>query len=308
MTNRLEEYKRYKFMIENIKDIIWELDSNFVFTFVSPSAKDAVGYEAEEVVGKSLFDFLTPQSKELVLNQYKENTQKRINGQLGTFTVYNVEFICKDGKHLWFEVSLKPIYKYKNFVGYIGASRDVSEKTNYENQLIKYIEDLKKANKKLEKLAALDMLTGAYNRRKFENFVKLSVDKKKKYGSPFSIIMFDIDHFKQVNDRYGHKKGDQILKEISAIVKRTLRDTDKLFRWGGEEFIILLPDITLKNAYKVAEKVRESIERKLKATKVTVSLGVGEYETGDSIDHFVSCVDNALLKAKTNGRNRVAFR
>jgi diguanylate cyclase (GGDEF)-like protein len=119
--------------------------------------------------------------------------------------------------------------------------------------------------------------------------------------------MFDIDNFKQINDLYGHNKGDQILLEISTIVKHILNDSDKLFRWGVDEFIILLPGKNSKDAYKFAEKVRESIESsdfEIQNIKATVSLGVDEYKIGDSIDQFVSHVDNALLKAKSNGRNR----
>ena len=305
-----EEYTRYKYVIENIKDIIWEMGIDLVFTFVSPTVKETTGYEVDELVGRSILDFLSIESKEHVADQIKQNMQKRINGDLTKIILYDVQFVCKEGNILRLEVSVKPVFSEKSFIGYIGTSRDISEKKAYENELRKYIEELKYANVKLEELATLDMLTGAYNRRKFEYYVILSVDKKEKYGSPFSIIMFDVDHFKQVNDLYGHKKGDQILQEISTIVKYSLRDTDKLFRWGGEEFIILLPETALKNAYKVAEKVRKSIESndfKMPDNKVTVSLGVGDYKIGESIDQFVSSVDNALLKAKSNGRNKVEF-
>jgi len=305
-----EEYTRYKYVIENIKDIIWEMNTNMVFTFISPTVKEATGYEADEMVGRCLLDFLSKESKEYAVNQVKQNMPKRVNGDFTKIIFYDIEFVCKDGNVIMLEISVKPVFNENIFIGYIGTSRDVSEKKAYQDELTKYIEELKYKNEKLEELATLDMLTGAYNRRKFEYYVILSVDKKEKYGSPFSIIMLDIDHFKQVNDQYGHKKGDQILQELSAIVKLTLRDTDKLFRWGGEEFIILLPETTLRNAYKVAEKVRKSIETNdfgMQDNKVTVSLGVGDYKKGESIDQFVSSVDNALLKAKSNGRNRVEY-
>lgn len=310
MTHSLEEYARYKYVIENIKDIIWEMDTNFIFTFVSPTAKETTGYEIDELVGRCMLDFLTNESKEQVLDRWRQNVNSRINDDLKKIILYDVQFVCKEGKVIWFEVSVKPVIKGKTIIGYIGATRDISEKKEYENELRKYIEELKYTNRKLDELATLDMLTGAYNRRKFEYYVKLSIDKKEKYISPFSIIMFDIDHFKKINDSYGHKMGDQILQEISTIVKCTLREADKLFRWGGDEFIILLPETTLKNAYKVAEKVRKSIEStdfEIKNSKVTVSLGAGEHIIGESIDQFVSRVDNALLKAKSNGRNKAEF-
>lgn len=307
MIEGLEQYYRYKYIIENIKDIIWEMDTNLIFTFVSPTAKEMAGYEADELVGRCMLDFLTGESKEYVYNQWKQNAQCRAAGDSSETTLYDVQFICRDGRIIWVQVSVKPVFKEKKFVGYIGTTRDISEKKAYENELKKYCSELESANRKLEKLATYDILTGAYNRRKFELFVELSVDKKEKRGSPFSIIMFDIDYFKQINDIYGHSKGDLILQDISEIVKNALRDEDKLFRWGGDEFIMLLPRTALKDAYNAAEKVRKSIESNnfdIQRDKVTISLGVGEYKSGESIDQFVSRIDDALLKAKSNGRNR----
>ena len=307
MSDSLEQYYRYKFIIENIKDIIWEMNPSMIFTFVSPTSKDMAGYEAFEMVGKSILDFLTPESKERIAEQWKQKVQSRASGDSKETILYDAHFICKDGSLIWVEVSAKPVFMENSFIGYIGTTRDISEKKAYENQLGKYIEELKATNGKLEELATFDMLTGAYNRRKFEHFIRSSVDIKEKYECAFSIIMFDIDNFKQINDLCGHNKGDRILQEITSIVKHTLRDTDKLFRWGGDEFIVLLPATTLKDAYKVAEKVRESIEAYdfgAQYNRVTVSLGVGEYKKGDSTDQYVSCVDNALLKAKFHGRNR----
>ena len=310
MNDNLEQYYRYKYIIENIDDIIWEMNANLIFTFVSPTAKEMAGYEADELVGRCILDFLSEESKGYVLDQCKQKAQSRVPGDSREIVLHDVQFICKDRKIIWGEVSAKPVFNQKSFIGYIGTTRDISEKKVYENELRKYNEELESANRKLEEIATYDMLTEAYNRRRFEYYIKLSVDIKERYGSPFSIIMFDIDNFKQINDLYGHNKGDQILREVSAIVKYALRETDKLFRWGGDEFIILLPEIATKNAYKVAEKVRESIESKkfeIQYNLVTVSLGVGEYKIGDSIDQFVSRVDDALLKAKSNGRNKVEF-
>lgn len=307
----LEEYYRYKYIIENIKDIIWEMDSNLIFTFISPTSKDMVGYEADEMVGRCMLDFLTNESKNRISEQWKQKILSRVSGDSKEAVLLDVQFICKDGRKMWVEVSAKPVYSDEKFQGYIGTTRDISEKKLFENQLGKYIKELKTANVRLEEMATFDMLTGAYNRRRFEQYIKSSVDIKLKYKSDFSIIMFDIDYFKQINDICGHNNGDKILKDISAIVKNTLRDTDKLFRWGGDEFIILLPGTSLKDAYKVAEKVRSSIESNDFGTqynRVTVSLGVGEYKKGDSIDQYVSSVDKALLMAKSNGRNRVECR
>lgn len=306
--NNSEEYNHYEFVVENLKDIVWEMDANFIFTYVSSSAKEAIGYETYEAVGRCMFDFLTPESKKHVLAQWEQRVNK--NDNLAKVILYDIQFLCKDGKIIWFEVSVTPIIKENSIVGYIGISRDISEKKARENELEKYISELKLANEKLEELATFDMLTGAYNRRKFEYFTKLSIEKKEKYGSPFSIIMLDIDHFKRINDFFGHKTGDLILQETAIKVRTILREADKMFRWGGDEFIILLTETHLKSTYNVAEKVRRAIESYDFGleSNITLSSGIGEYRTAESIEQFVSCVDNALLRAKANGRNKVEIR
>lgn len=311
MAENFEEYNRYKHAIENIHDIVWELDMTLTFVFVSPNSKELSGYEADEMIGRNILDFLCKESKEYIRDSFKEHIEERISGKLKRPFLYDVQFMNKDGTYRWLEVSAKPLYKEEQFVGYIGTSRDISDKKAHEKEMKKYIEELEHTNRKLDKLATFDMLTGVYNRRKFEQDVTLAADKNEKYGSPFSIIMFDMDGFKQINDQYGHKMGDVILQEITAVVKRVLRETDRLFRWGGDEFIILLQETSIKNAFKVAEKVRKTIEAyefEAENDHLTISLGVGEYLQGDSIDQFLSYVDNALLKAKANGKNRVEFR
>jgi diguanylate cyclase (GGDEF)-like protein/PAS domain S-box-containing protein len=304
-----EEDNRYKYVVDNIRDIIWEMDLNLTFTFVSQTIKEAAGYEADELIGRRLLDFITEESRAQTLANWQDNMRERMEKGIREIVLYDIQFIAKDGSIIWFEVSVKPVFKENRLTGYIGTSRDISEKKRNENEMKKCIEELNIKNKKLEELANFDMLTGAYNRRKFEHYAKIYIEKKKKYAAPFSVIMFDIDNFKQINDDYGHKKGDQTLQELSRIVKHTIRETDKLFRWGGEEFIILLSETGLKNAYKVAEKVRVSIEGNPfdVAQRVTVSLGVGEYITDETSDQLVVRIDHALLRAKSSGRNHVEF-
>jgi PAS domain S-box/diguanylate cyclase (GGDEF) domain len=311
MDDNFKEFSHYKYAIENIHDIVWELDPYMNFTFVGPNAKELSGYEADEMLGRNMLDFLTVESRGYVIDCMQKYQQKRIKGELKETFLYDVEFNNKNGSTTWFEVSVKPMFKEGIFVGYIGTTRDISDKKAQEHKMKQYIEELESNNRKLDQLATYDMLTGVYNRRKFEQEADLAVEQKVKYGLPFSIIMFDIDGFKLINDQYGHRKGDVILQEAATTVKQALRENDRLFRWGGDEFIILLQSTELKNAFKVAEKVRKAIEIhrfEIEEGKVTISLGVGEYVQGDRIDQFLSHVDNALLKAKSGGKNKVEFR
>jgi len=119
--------------------------------------------------------------------------------------------------------------------------------------------------------------------------------------------MFDIDHFKKVNDRYGHSAGDYVLKTIANIVRKNMRKTDYLFRWGGEEFLLLSSETQLDSAHKLADRIRKAIEGyKFKNVgKVTVSFGVTEFKESDTEDSFVKRTDDAMYKAKKKGRNWV---
>jgi diguanylate cyclase (GGDEF)-like protein len=159
------------------------------------------------------------------------------------------------------------------------------------------------------KLANADSLTGLFNRRKGWETLEFEITRAKRYDRPLSVIMLDIDHFKAINDKYGHVAGDGVLNEISKILQKNLRSTDILARWGGEEFIIISTETNLRNASQVAERLRLSIERDHlpKVDKVTASFGVVEVEKEDDIASLMQRVDGRLYQAKASGRNRVAF-
>ncbi|MDD3704568.1 MAG: diguanylate cyclase [Clostridiaceae bacterium] len=303
----IQEY-RYKYVVENINDIVWEMDANLIFTYVSPSAKRIYGYGADEMIGKPMLSFLTEESKEYVSGQWKAKINSRKDGDTSDIVLYDLQFLCKDKTIKWVEASVKPLFSEKSFIGYIGTTRDISEKKIHEIELKKYYDKLEAANIELEKLATFDALTGAYNRRRFEEYINSAVNKEETHGIPFSIIMFDIDRFKLKNDTCGHIKGDRILQEISQIVINAISEEDKLFRWGGDEFIILISGKSSEDTYKVAERIRDLIESNdfgIKHDKVTISIGVGEHKSAESMDQFVSRVDDALLTAKSGGRNKV---
>lgn len=307
---RSQQFNRYKYIIENVKDVIWELNSNFEFTFVSPNARDMCGYEVEEIIGNKITDFLTEESRNYLYEQIILHMDLRLSVDTEKGTVlHEVEFICKDGSVKWVEVSANRLYDDEKFVGYIGTTRDISEKKEYECQVNKYIVELKKLNAELKRTATTDTLTGAYNRRKFEDDMSLLIHRNKKQDIEFSLIFFDIDHFKTINDLFGHKTGDVVLQRISELVIKNIRKGDRLFRWGGEEFIIALPKADLEVAKIVAGKIRDLIQEADFGInrKITISLGVCEYEANENIDQIVSRLDKILYQAKSQGRNRVVY-
>ncbi len=160
--------------------------------------------------------------------------------------------------------------------------------------------------KELELLATTDELTDLYNRRAFSVHMKKEVERANRYATPLCLLMFDIDFFKKVNDTYGHEIGDSVLTEIAHLAKTTVRDQDVLARWGGEEFMVILPHTDEQGALHFAERLRRAIAEHdfVKPPNVTVSLGVTERQPGDNCDLLLSRVDLALYDAKAKGRNR----
>ncbi len=167
---------------------------------------------------------------------------------------------------------------------------------------------IKKLNKELQQMVHTDPLTGAKNRLAFIKRITEEIERAKRYEAPLSIIMFDIDHFKKINDTYGHNVGDNVLKGMVKIVEEHLRKSDNLYRTGGEEFIVILSNTDIEKAEIVAEKIREAICKTKfeKVGRVTISIGVTQVTEDDDEDTVTSRVDEALYRAKNTGRNRVA--
>lgn len=172
------------------------------------------------------------------------------------------------------------------------------------------ITELHLTQQKLLDQTYTDYLTKLNNRKSYiENIDKLT-SQYKRYKTAFSVIMYDIDNFKQINDTYGHNIGDDVLVQISQLIKSHIRDTDYIFRIGGEEFIILLTETPIDKAKLVSEKIRYSVENDLKTIKdkkITISIGVTEVKDGDTEDSIFKRVDKLLYKSKNNGKNIVTF-
>ncbi len=185
---------------------------------------------------------------------------------------------------------------------------------NYDNKIDYFVisltdvTELKEKSNLLEYQASHDSLTGLNNRNKFKELFGKEIRRGIRYKNDLSLVLFDLDLFKNINDTHGHQIGDEVLKDIAQIVLANVREHDTVVRWGGEEFLILLPETDLEGAKNVAEKIREAIENKKISSldlSVTASFGVSVLKLEDGEDSFIARVDDALYEAKNQGRNKV---
>lgn len=166
---------------------------------------------------------------------------------------------------------------------------------------------------KLETLAITDGLTRLYNSRYFYNQLKIETDRSSRYDHPLALMLLDIDFFKRYNDAYGHLEGDKVLIKIGKIIQSSLRNMDSAYRYGGEEFTIILPETSAEEAVSVAPRIQVGLKKTRfqpageKPVRITMSIGVTEYCPGESISTFVQRADRAMYVSKKNGRNRISF-
>lgn len=211
-------------------------------------------------------------------------------------------------------------YSYEEAIN-IGASDFVIKPVRLEELLLRLRRVLKERQlstertrmmEKLQKLATTDGLTKLYNSRSFYTQLELEVDRFNRYKHPLSILLLDIDNFKDFNDTYGHLEGDKALVRFSQIIKTCLRTNDSAYRYGGEEFTVLLPETNGEEAKTVAQRIRASLEMEKFApapdqnAQLTISIGVTQYFPKEELSSFIRRADQAMYLSKKNGRNRVS--
>jgi two-component system, cell cycle response regulator len=164
--------------------------------------------------------------------------------------------------------------------------------------------------RQLRELAITDGLTGLYNSRHFYHQIEGEINRYNRYGRPLSLLLIDIDHFKSYNDRHGHLEGDKILRETAQLIVSCLRNLDSAYRYGGEEFTVILPETDAEAAEYVAQRILAIVEEKFRSypdkSAITVSIGLTQYTKGDSLTEFIRRADQAMYMAKNAGRNRLA--
>ena len=262
-------------------------DPKGVITYVNEAFCKFTGYTREEAIGEKPSLYKSGKHSALEIEEIWDTI-------LGGNAYHGVIINKKKNGELYYEQkTITPLTDDRGtIVSFVSTGKDITSRIEMESTL--------------EKLATTDYLTGLFNRFKFEEIYTKESIRSRRYKAPLSLIMFDIDHFKKINDTFGHDVGDSVLKELSTLIQSQIRESDVLARWGGEEFMLLTPETSLESAYELAEKLRKKVEAYdfIKAGNVNCSLGVAKLDKDESFDSICRRVDGALYEAKEGGRNQ----
>ena len=280
----LESREKFsKHLVESVPNPLFILDKNGEFIGVNRAFVEFFLCETKELCSKNEDpDIMLVKDKAMeYLRKIDQTNPKEFN------------IVDDEGKLRFIELYNSAFYDLNSEVaGVVGVLFDVTKSRIAEMEL--------------RQISIKDELTGLYNRRYFNQVLPREIERAKRYDNPLSFIMYDIDHFKKVNDNFGHQAGDMVLKTISDIVLKNIRNVDFVFRIGGEEFVILLIETDKKDAYIVAEKIRRIVEQYDfgNVGSVTISLGVTGLRKSDTLSRIMKRIDDALYQSKNSGRNR----
>ena len=307
--------ERYRLITSWVDDVIWTLDDRGHYNYISPSIKKLTGYAPHELLQQPLSVGLREDSA-LQLAQASRAALGQVElGRPIEPIRLELEQIRRDGSTFWSEVTMNGLYGPDHrFIGFVGVSRDISERKGYESDLREARDAaeaanlaLLSANARLHGQATTDALTGASNRRYFEEALAVQITQTRSYGEPLCLLIIDIDNFKMINDRFGHQMGDLVIVELARLLKAGLRKPDLLARWGGDEFVVMLPHTPAQEAFEMAERLRLSMAVHVfpVVPQVTGSFGVAELQPEESAEDWFARVDRVLYAAKAAGRNQV---
>jgi len=296
---RLSE-RKYRAIFEESKDMIFIAGLDEQIKDANPASEEILGYTKAELQQMKMSDLV-------VHAKDKEKVENMLRGQ-AIVRDYELELSKKNGEIIHGLVMLTLRRNENNEINEIqGRVQDVSARKQAEVEKMRALE--------FEQLAITDPLTNVYNRRFFDEFAIKEWERTKRSKSPLSIILFDIDHFKQVNDTYGHLVGDQVLIKLANLCQSNMRSMDIFARYGGEEFVILMPDAELKSVHQTIDRLRLTIENEAFAVsndtkiRITISAGIANWNGKDAIEirELIERADQALYQSKNTGRNKVTL-
>ncbi|MEW6445432.1 MAG: diguanylate cyclase [Pseudomonadota bacterium] len=304
---------RLRAIVSSMDEGVYMLDTKGLLVFINPAALRMLGYEEDELLGRNLHDIIHHTNRH---GEHVPSERCPINlaiHRMEGFQMENDIFWRKDGQAIRVAYTASPVLIDDHIAGSVAVFRDDRERLEREEALSEARRQSEELNRQLQvkvqeitRVSETDALTMIANRAKFNSVLQHEYSRAQRYGTPLSLILFDIDHFKRINDTHGHLCGDKVLREVARLVGENLRSSDHFARWGGEEFVILTPE-NQTNAKALAEKIRALIAHHPfePVGALTCSFGVTRCDGDATLDDYLMQADKALYRAKESGRNRV---
>jgi diguanylate cyclase (GGDEF)-like protein/PAS domain S-box-containing protein len=292
----IDEKIFFKNLVSLCPDGIIAINRKGIIVIFNKAAEDITGYTPEETIGKMSIAELYHSIK--MARRIKKDMYGKNWGGPGRLYDYEVEAVRKSGERFPIRFSATLLWDKGEEAGSVGFFHDLTPHKQMEERF--------------HQLSITDGLTGLYNHRHFFTVLTEELKRAERYGRPLSLICFDLDNLKCCNDNYGHLEGDRILRLVGDTLRSVLRQSDGCFRYGGDEFMILLPEADLRKASIVAEKVRDTfalrcgiLDKIKNPEKFTLSMGIARVSKGEAAESLIKRADHAMYEAKKGGGDRI---
>jgi diguanylate cyclase (GGDEF)-like protein/PAS domain S-box-containing protein len=294
-----KEEQRFRALIEHSSDIIVVLDPQATITYINPAIEHFLGFKPEERIGKKGNELVHPDD----INRLAESYILLITDINAPVQYWEMRLRHKQGKWRTFEAVGSHSVKNGIVEAVIVNYRDITERKKAEDIL-------RESEKRYLELSIIDDLTQLYNSRHFYAQLEKEIERSNRYEQPLTVLLMDLDDFKMFNDTYGHVEGDYVLSRLGEVIKRCLRETDSAYRYGGEEFTVILPMTTSEEGLVTAKRIQTELKKEAfcpagQKVHLTVSTGLSQYRLKEEMKAFVHRVDQLMYDAKKNGKDRI---
>lgn len=296
---RLQE-QRFRAVAEQSSDIIVLVNREGFITYENPAVESILGFKIDEGIGINVFELVHPDDLKIATNTFNN----MINDVNAPNPKFEIRIHHRDGSWRTFEFLGSKLAHNDRVETIIVNLRDITERRKAQDAL-------QESERRYRELSIIDDLTQLYNSRHFYAQLKKEIERSNRYGQPLTLLLLDLDKFKAFNDTYGHVEGDGVLSRFGQDIKQCLRETDSAYRYGGEEFTIILPMTTGKEGIVTAKRIQDKFRKEIfspvpgQHVRVTVSVGLAQYKSGEEMKAFVHRVDRIMYKAKKNGRDKI---
>jgi diguanylate cyclase (GGDEF)-like protein/PAS domain S-box-containing protein len=295
-----QEQERFRALAELSPDIILLINREGIIIYENPALEKILGYNVEERIGRNAFENVHPDD----LNIMTEAFNTLIKDQDSPAQKSEIRIRHSNGNWRTFEVAASNLKRGNVVEALIINLHDITERKKAEDAL-------KASKRKYRELSMIDDLTQLFNSRNFYAQLKKEIERSNRYGNPLTLLLLDIDKFKDFNDTYGHVEGDYVLARLGQVIKRCLRETDSAYRYGGEEFTVMLPMTTCDDGIITAKRIQAELSKEGfspalgQKIYMTVSVGVSQYNPQEEIKAFVQRVDQLMYKVKKKERGKI---